>query len=78
MTQRQNFQYIIKKTKNGNNLKESTNIGDVDATEKLNHRNQKESNRDDVENKARNKRNVKSIKISPVTVHWNSGYPGCG
>lgn len=44
--------------KNGNNLKESTNSGDAHVTEKLSYRSQKESNRDDVENKATQKRNL--------------------
>lgn len=44
--------------KNGNNVQESTNSGDAHVTEKLSSRSQKGSSRDDVENKATQKRNL--------------------
>lgn len=49
--------------KNGNNLKESTNSGDAHVTKKLSYRSQKESNRDDVENKAMQKRNLNQENV---------------
>lgn len=60
-------EFSVGKKKNGTNLKELTNRGDVHVTENISYRNQKGSDRDDAENEARHKRNQKPRKISLVT-----------